>query len=114
MMAPKYTTQLQAGLGLGPETLKLLTIWKPGMAGLDLLNAVLTSCEFLTVRVSRCLAATNDRSGEAGRTPIADRLAHGCSFSTARSPAAPFRASLKVKSDRRQPWKKGFPSSFAC
>jgi hypothetical protein len=40
---PKYTTQLQAGLGLVPETLKLLTIWKPGMAGLDMLNAALKS-----------------------------------------------------------------------
>ena len=33
---PKYTTQLQAGLGLVPETLKLLTLWEPGMAGPDL------------------------------------------------------------------------------
>ena len=31
---PKYTTQLQAGLGLVPETLKLLAIWEPGMAGI--------------------------------------------------------------------------------
>jgi hypothetical protein len=34
----KYTTQLQAGLGLLPETLKLLAIWEPGMAGSDLFN----------------------------------------------------------------------------
>ena len=50
---PKYTAQLQAGLGLVPETLKLLTLWEPGMAGPDLLKAALTSGEFPTVTARR-------------------------------------------------------------
>lgn len=50
---PKYTTQLQAGLGLVPETLKLLTVWEPGMAGQDLLKAALASGEFPTMAARR-------------------------------------------------------------
>ena len=44
--APKYTTQLQAGLGLVSETLRLLAVWQPGMAGQDLLKAALVSGHF--------------------------------------------------------------------
>ncbi len=51
--APKYTTQLQAGLGLVPETLKLLAVWEPGMAGQDLLKAALTSGDFPTMAARR-------------------------------------------------------------
>lgn len=51
--APKYTTQLQAGLGLIPETLKLLAIWTPGMAGNDLFKAALASGEFPRVAARR-------------------------------------------------------------
>ena len=51
--APKYTTQLQAGLGLVPETLKLLAIWEPGMTGPDLLKAALASGEFPNVTARR-------------------------------------------------------------
>lgn len=51
--APKYTTQLQAGLGLVPETLKLLTAWAPGMSGQDLLKVALASGDFPTVAARR-------------------------------------------------------------
>ncbi len=51
--APKYTTQLQAGLGLVPETLKLLTMWEPSMVGQDLLRAALASGAFPTVAARR-------------------------------------------------------------
>jgi hypothetical protein len=37
---PKFTTQLQAGLGLVPETLKLLAAWEPGMGGQDCQSAL--------------------------------------------------------------------------
>ena len=50
---PKYTTQLQAGLGLLPETQKLLAIWEPGMTGQDLLKAALASGEFPNVTARR-------------------------------------------------------------
>lgn len=50
---PRYTTQLQAGLGLVPETLKLLAIWEPSMAGQDLLKAALASGDFPTVAARR-------------------------------------------------------------
>ena len=43
---PKYTTQLQAGLGLVPETFKLLAAWEPGMSGQDLFKAALASGDF--------------------------------------------------------------------
>jgi hypothetical protein len=48
-----YTTQLQAGLGLLPETQKLLAIWEPGMTRKDLLKAVLASGEFPNVTARR-------------------------------------------------------------
>ncbi len=51
--AAKYTTKLQAGLGLVPETLKLLAIWQPGMNGQDLLKAALASGDFPTVAARR-------------------------------------------------------------
>src|SRR5271157_164938 len=51
--APMYTTQLQAGLGLVPETLKLLAIWEPRMTGPDLLKATLTSGEFPNITARR-------------------------------------------------------------
>ncbi|MBJ6127397.1 BrxA family protein [Microvirga splendida] len=51
--APNYTTQLQAGLGLMPETLKLLAIWEPGMEGQDLLKVALASGDFPTMTARR-------------------------------------------------------------
>jgi hypothetical protein len=42
----RYTTQLQAGLGLIPETTRLLGVWQPGMVGQDLLNTALASGQF--------------------------------------------------------------------
>jgi bacteriophage exclusion system BrxA-like protein len=48
-----YTTQLQAGLGLLPETQKLLSIWAPGMTAQELLASVLASGEFPTVSARR-------------------------------------------------------------
>lgn len=51
--AAKYTTQLQAGLGLVPETIKLLDLWEPGMSGQDLLKAALASGEFPTLAARR-------------------------------------------------------------
>ncbi|TIL80408.1 MAG: DUF1819 family protein [Mesorhizobium sp.] len=43
---PKYTTQLQAGLGIVPETLKLLAVWEPSMTGNDLVKAALAAGDF--------------------------------------------------------------------
>lgn len=51
--APKYTTQLQAGLGLVPETLKLLALWEPGMEGQDLLRTALKSGCFPSITARR-------------------------------------------------------------
>lgn len=51
--APKYTTQLQAGLGLVPETLKLLSVWESGMMGQDLLKATLAYGTFPTMAARR-------------------------------------------------------------
>ena len=51
--APKYTTQLQAGLGLVPETSKLLDAWKPGMSGQDLFKSALASGDFPAVTARR-------------------------------------------------------------
>jgi hypothetical protein len=51
--ARNYTTQLQAGLGLIPETLKLLAIWTPGMTGNELFKAALASGEFPIVAARR-------------------------------------------------------------
>jgi Putative inner membrane protein (DUF1819) len=51
--ASKYTTQLQAGLGLMPETLKLLALWEPGMEGQDLLRVALRSGRFPTLTARR-------------------------------------------------------------
>ena len=54
MTVPRhYTTQLQAGLGLVPETLKLLAAWEPGMGGHDLLKASLAAGEFPTMTARR-------------------------------------------------------------
>jgi Putative inner membrane protein (DUF1819) len=50
---PKYTTQLQAGLGLVPETVKLLAVWKAGMNGQDLFKVALASGEFPAVTARR-------------------------------------------------------------
>jgi hypothetical protein len=49
----KYTTQLQAGLGLVRETVKLLELWRPGMVGQDLLKAALTSGAFSVMSARR-------------------------------------------------------------
>ena len=51
--AAKYTTQLQAGLGLVRETAKLLELWQPGMVGQDLLKAALASGAFSTMSARR-------------------------------------------------------------
>ena len=51
--ALKYTTRLQAGLGLIPETLKLLAAWAPGVTGQDLLKVALASGEFPTMTARR-------------------------------------------------------------
>ena len=48
-----YTTQLQAGLGLIPETRLLLSLWKPGMSSPALYQAVLKSGEFPNVSARR-------------------------------------------------------------
>lgn len=51
--APKYTTQLQAGLGLLPETAKLLDLWRTGTDAQALLNAALSSGSFPTMTARR-------------------------------------------------------------
>jgi len=50
---PPYTTQLQAGLGLIPETQRLLELWSPGMSRSDLLTTALASGEFPNVTARR-------------------------------------------------------------
>jgi hypothetical protein len=51
--SPAYTTKLQAGLGLIPETEKLLSLWEPGMDAHALLQRALTSGEFPSVTARR-------------------------------------------------------------
>ncbi|MDG4901393.1 MULTISPECIES: BrxA family protein [unclassified Mesorhizobium] len=48
-----YTTKLQAGLGLIPETEKLLSLWEPGMDAHALLNRALISGEFPSMTARR-------------------------------------------------------------
>jgi hypothetical protein len=52
-MTAKYTTQLQAGLGLVAETSRLLDLWEPGMSGQDLLKRALASGSFPTKSARR-------------------------------------------------------------
>ncbi|HND19734.1 MAG TPA: DUF1819 family protein [Acidobacteriota bacterium] len=49
----RYTTQLQAGLGLIEETKLLLEIWTPGMTSLQLQQAALESGRFPTITARR-------------------------------------------------------------
>lgn len=53
MTKSSYTTQLQAGLGLIPETQRLLDLWSAGMSRSDLLTAALASGEFPNVTARR-------------------------------------------------------------
>ena len=53
MKEQSYTTKLQAGLGLIPETQKLLDLWKPGMDTPALLQTALSSGEFPTMTARR-------------------------------------------------------------
>ncbi|MCZ0814241.1 DUF1819 family protein [Roseovarius sp. EGI FJ00037] len=48
-----YTTKLQAGLGLIPETEKLLDMWEPGMDNSALLDRALDSGDFPTMTARR-------------------------------------------------------------
>ena len=50
---PPYTAKLQAGLGLIPETRRLLELWQPGMDGQALLRAALASGQFPTMTARR-------------------------------------------------------------
>mgnify|MGYP001583805208 CR=1 FL=1 len=49
----RYTTQLQAGLGLVDETKALLELWSPGMSSGDLHRVALESGRFPTVTARR-------------------------------------------------------------
>jgi hypothetical protein len=54
LIASPYTTQLQAGLGLVPETMRLLALWQPPhMSGQALLRNALASGEFPKVSARR-------------------------------------------------------------
>jgi hypothetical protein len=53
MAESTYTTKLQAGLGLIPETEKLLCLWRPGMDSSALLERALTSGEFPNITARR-------------------------------------------------------------
>lgn len=53
MKEPTYTTKLQAGLGLIPETQSLLDLWQPGMDSSALLQTALSSGEFPTMTARR-------------------------------------------------------------
>ena len=50
---PPYTTQLQAGLGLIPETQTLLDLWTPGMTAPQLYQGALASGLFPTLTARR-------------------------------------------------------------
>ena len=52
-MAPQYTTQLQAGLGMIDETRSLLQLWDDGMDGPALARAALASGRFPTMSARR-------------------------------------------------------------
>jgi hypothetical protein len=51
--APLYTPRLGAGLGLVPETGRLLELWQPGMTAIDLLKATMESGAFPSVSARR-------------------------------------------------------------
>ena len=53
MKKQSYTTKLQAGLGLIPETQRLLDLWEPGMDTRALLQTALSSGEFPTITARR-------------------------------------------------------------
>lgn len=53
MTAAPHTTRLQAGLGLIPETEKLLSLWEPGMEPPILLDRALSSGEFADITARR-------------------------------------------------------------
>jgi hypothetical protein len=59
MQEATYTTQLQAGLGMIPETLSLLRLWEPGMSPSQLADAAIREGLFsrTTARRARNLAA---------------------------------------------------------
>jgi hypothetical protein len=44
-----YTPQLNAGLGIVPETSRLLKLWEPSMSASDLLHSALASGAFPAV-----------------------------------------------------------------
>lgn len=52
-MNPIYTTDLQAGLGMLPETHTLLDIWQPGMTAAELFQTALHSGAFPNISASR-------------------------------------------------------------
>ena len=53
MTVPAYTTKLQAGLGLIPETEKLLLLWEPGMDRRALLDRALDTGDFPSMTARR-------------------------------------------------------------
>ena len=53
MTIQAYTTKLQAGLGLIPETEKLLQIWEPGISSRALLDRALDNGDFPTMTARR-------------------------------------------------------------
>ncbi len=53
MTAAPHTTRLQAGLGLIPETEKLLSLWEPGMEPPSLLDHAMSSGEFADMTARR-------------------------------------------------------------
>ncbi|MEN3951270.1 BrxA family protein [Iodidimonas sp. SYSU 1G8] len=53
MTKPPYTTRLQAGLGLVPETIRLLDLWQPEMDAQTLLKTALSSGSFPNVAARR-------------------------------------------------------------
>lgn len=54
MTEQAYTTKLQAGLGLIPETEKLLDLWHPGMESRALLDSALSSGELTRSPMRNC------------------------------------------------------------
>ena len=53
MSEPRYTTQLQAGLGMIDETEALLDLWQPDMSIQQLYQGVLEACQFPNVSARR-------------------------------------------------------------
>lgn len=76
MAQAMYTTQLQAGLGLIPETRTLLALWEPGMDTQRLLKLALESGQFPNVTARRLRNIVTECFAPRYLAPSTDVAAH--------------------------------------